>query len=153
MYCKNCGKKLSEDSLFCTSCGARVEAETYTDQTTWTYSDEYSEFNDYQPERRRLTPGARAVVLIIIVIVLVVAISNSNIQLGNQKVYTVTVKFDAATTSTIVQEYINGQRISISYENGLYGLLGGNENIAKVYIAAAKEMNTADIYKYNGKVY
>ena len=158
MYCKNCGKKLSEDSLFCTSCGEHVEPETYIDQTTWTYSDEYSDINDYQPERRRLTPGARAVILIIIVAIAILVIKdigNSDIKLGHQKVYSVQVKYGKLGEDVTVSEYVDGKLINVEFVNPIYAILaGGNpEDVARVYINNAKEKNMADIYKFNGQVY
>ena len=160
MYCNNCGKKLSEDSLFCSSCGARVEPEADTEQTTWTYSDEYSGINDYQPERRRLTPGARAVILIIIVIVLIPIINNTigsggtghRAVVQRQKVYTVTIDLDLKTGDVIVREFIDGQLFNYDALSFLY-VLAGDDALAEIYINAAKEKGLADVYMSKGEVY
>ena len=43
MYCKKCGGKLDADSVFCSSCGTRVNDDNYVEEEDCTRDDNYVE--------------------------------------------------------------------------------------------------------------
>lgn len=75
MYCKNCGKEISDNSKFCRWCGFAIDETIKTEEGKQYITDE----KHYNNTRKQNTPGCAIFLFIVFVIIVIYFIAGPKI--------------------------------------------------------------------------